>query len=618
MKGFHWTIALVTAAFASASGCDGDKTHYELTVLHTNDRHSHWLGLSNSDYFHGEGETVGGAERWMGFVEQTRQAGGDVLLLDSGDFTMGTLFVAAQEMAADLNGMHEMGFDAACLGNHEFDWGPAALARMIGNAAEPRVPLVCANIQFDPGSPADDALEALYGPEGESGKAIHEYIVRSMPSGLKVGIFGLMGLDAAEVVPQKAPVAFSKNMTAMVETAQAVADKLREEEKVDLVLVLAHLGILENDQGEWVGETIDLARRTTGIDAILSGHAHTPVDGGVQVASEVEGSDWSTLVMEAGSFGRQIGRWHFTLDGDARSAEAELVEVDSTLPDEMPAVTEFVSSLIQDLEEHFLALYPIVPDPDAFLTGTIFQPLAISSCDIIRHRNECNNLGNLVADAARRVTGSEVCAISNGGDIRESLMRDARGEFSLSDAFITTPLGIGPDGLLGYPLVCFYLNWSDFKFVLEGTTCDMGQGNNDYLLNLSGVRIAFDMDQPSFIRIDEIDQYTAIDESDQAVPIFRRGEGDMGWLVDDTQLVHICSSLYIASFASSMGIELLDETGQVQSDLSSLIALDGEGHEIKLWYAFTSYLASFADGVPDLYCDGVSSSHRRCVERNPD
>ena len=606
-----WMLMLALAAsFGLAVGCSGGDDPKDLVIYHLNDRHSHWLGFPTCDYGPSVSDgTEGGAARWFKFVEDARATEENLLLLDAGDFTQGTLFTSADNKAADLNTMQALGFDAAAVGNHELDWGPAGLAAMLQAADKPTVPLLAANMHFDPTDAGDDSLEALYGLEGESGKLIHPYIVRVMPNGLKVGIFGMLGLDAESTIPQAAPLSFSSGAADMAETAQQVVNTLRDDEGVDVVILLAHLGI-ENGADGYVGETDMLARNTTGIDIIASGHAHTLTPEPVSVPSEK--GEWSTQFIEAGRYGDHIARWDVTAGGgEVKEAIGQVITSDDSL-EATETMTPLMEGLVDSIEQSFLASYPLLPAAEAFLNGEICQKLCNSSCDLERLSHQANNIGNLTADAVRLATGTETAFISNGGDLRSSLQRDTSGGFSLADAFIVTPLGIGPEGSIGYPLVKFHLTWDQLKFVLEGTSASMGQGNNSYFLNVSGLKIVMDLDQPDYVRIRRIEQYSALDESDNPVLIFDADNG--AWQVESTECVSVTTSLYVASFAASMGIALRDEACQelpAGSHMTSIVT-NGQGQEVKLWYVMAEFLASFGDaGIPASYC---SNPKRRIID----
>lgn len=579
-------------------GCEETPPDYDLVILHTNDSHSHRLGLPNCEYLGQTGDgTVSGAARLATLIDQERAAHDEVLLFSSGDFTMGTLLVGAEDKAADLNILKELGYDAAALGNHEFDWKPYMLAKMINNADPPPIPLLAANMHFSD-KPEDDDVEALYGMQGEAGKSIYPYVILETPGGTKVGVFGLMGIDAAEVSNAK-PIYFSESMPGLANDTQEVVDTLRKQEKVDVVLCLAHVGIKKEEES-WIGETVELAERVKGIDVILSGHAHTVVEQAFEVKHEK--SSWKTLTMEAGCYGKYLGRYHLARQGGKKTFTGELLDIDDSV-ESRADIDQHLDEMVTDVETTFLSQYPQVPEPGAFLTGDFFQVLTHSNFDIPRHGNEPNNLGYLAADAMREDSGAQVAAVSNGGDLRSSLNRVNGDEFCLADMFVVTPLGIGPDEMLGYPLVKFYLSWFELKLVLDATVCDMGLTNNDYMLSMSGLRIIYKSSGPAYGKVQKLTLYENIDESDAGTVVFDVAQG--GFLVPQTDRISICTTSYIAQFLASFDLKPKNENGDQIENLDDAIVEDGQGNEVKLWYSLARKLASFPDRASNLYNDDI-------------
>ncbi|HUU02164.1 MAG TPA: metallophosphoesterase [Myxococcota bacterium] len=598
MRYFRMPVFMMLGLLASCSGGSGHKD-FNMVVFHTNDRHSHFLGLPNGDYDPantGDG-TVGGAARWMKIVEDERAANPEVLLLDAGDFTMGTMLVAADDNTADINFLKQAGYAAADLGNHEFDWGEARLAEMINAAGQPTVPLLASNIHFNPDDTADDSLEALYGQQGQAGKSIFPYITLTTPGGTKVGIFGLLGLEAASVSNARAAT-FSRDMDEMAQTAQQVIDTLRNEQKVDLVICLAHLGIIMDGQTPSF-ETIELARKTEGIDLILSGHVHTAVDHLLSIKSEAGDGSWTTYTMEAGCYGRFLGRYELVRKGGQRSFTGTLMAIDDSLPVSQDT-TDYINGLIADIVSSFLPSYPILPDAGAFLSGEFGQVLTHSSFSLPRVDFENGNLGYLVADAMREATGAEMAFASNGGDLRDSLPVTQGNQINLQDAFIVTPLGTGPDKRLGYPLTKFRLKLKEILLLMEATICDMGQTSNDYMIDLSGLRAVYDSNLGgTYNCVSKLTQYQNIDESDAGTLLFDKADG--GFKVDQDTLVEVCTSSYIASMMTNFNVYPKDENGQNMT-VEDAIVKDAQGHEVKLWYSVAKKLTE-NDPIPDLYND---------------
>ncbi|MDX9722436.1 MAG: 5'-nucleotidase C-terminal domain-containing protein, partial [Myxococcota bacterium] len=493
-----------------------------------------------------------------------------------------------------------LGYSAAAIGNHELDYGPEGLRRMIEGAGESRIPLLLANVNFAPDDPSDDGLEALYGPQGQAGKAIHPYVVLSSPLGQRVGVFGLMGLDAA-AVSNAAPLYFSRNMEEMAKTAQGIVHTLRDEHKVDLVIALAHLGVDRDAGGAYTGESIELARQVEGIDVLMSGHLHTVMDNATEVACEKEGSTWSTLVMEAGSYRKHLGEYTIQRRAGALSRSGRSVPITDQIASEASAAA-LLEGLKSDVEQNVLTQFPVQPAAGAFLDGALFQALTSSDFDILRYDFDNNNLTNLAADAMRDATGVQVAVASNGGDVRESLLRVGSGTFSVADTFIVTPLGNGPDQRIGYPLVRFYMTLFEMKLVLEATLCDAGLSSNDYMLGFSGMRVVYDSSQPPFARIRSIELYEQMDETGDVTTLFDVAQG--GFSVDaNSTLIHVCTSSYIAQFLASFNLTPKDASAQPVSSLSDIIARNPDGSEIKLWYVLQQRLAGFEPKVPLQYSD---------------
>lgn len=198
------------------------------TILHTNDMHSNLIGMApSSDYTPGtlnDDATLGGFARLATLIakrKKAREAQGPVLILDAGDYSMGTAFGAAiRETGAELQLMSLMGYDATTFGNHEYDLGPEGMAAAIGVAAKAgRIPAVVAsNTDFSGSDPSLTGLQALAGD-----KAVRRHAVIER-NGLRFGLFGLMGKEAVFYAPGAGAIAFPD----AVETGKEMVELLRE------------------------------------------------------------------------------------------------------------------------------------------------------------------------------------------------------------------------------------------------------------------------------------------------------------------------------------------------------------------------------------------------------
>src|SRR5690606_15580931 len=146
---------------------------------------------------------------------------------------------------------------------------PTGLAQMIAAAERandaPQVPILASNIRFSTQSADDDALEAL-----QRAGRIQSYRVVEK-GGLRFGLFGLMGREAVGVSPLMAPVTCADPQA----TARDMVRLLREQERVDVVILLSHMGVSAQPDGSWRGEDVELVEQVPGIDLVIGAHSHS-------------------------------------------------------------------------------------------------------------------------------------------------------------------------------------------------------------------------------------------------------------------------------------------------------------------------------------------------------
>ena len=240
MKRLLWYIVL--CPFILLIACTPKADH--LTILHTNDTHSQVEPKANGQ---------GGYARRMGLIKQERQADENLLLVDAGDFCQGTPYFNFYHGRVEIDAMNRMGYDAATLGNHEFDNGLDTLAAVLETA---QFPIVCANYDF-----AGTAME---------GKTKPYVIVHK--GGLKIGITGL-GCDPKGLISDRNFLP-AKYLDPYI-SAQRVADELRLK-KCDIVVCLSHLGTYGKAEGDV--SDVQLVKSTRGIDVVIGGHTHKLYD----------------------------------------------------------------------------------------------------------------------------------------------------------------------------------------------------------------------------------------------------------------------------------------------------------------------------------------------------
>ncbi len=218
-----------------------------LTLVHTSDTHSCIEPISPHDIKPEQADKAGFIRR-VSLIKELRQEHPNMLLLDCGDFSQGSVYYSLFKGEAEVQLMNLMGYDACTIGNHEFDCGMENMARLFRMA---KFPVVCANYDFT-GTPC----EGLVKP----------YIIKEC-AGMRVGIFGL-GPQLEGLV--SAANCQGVKYTHPEQVAQQVVDKVRNEEHCDFVVCLSHLGY-----GDFDDQDPAVIRATRGIDVVLGGHSHS-------------------------------------------------------------------------------------------------------------------------------------------------------------------------------------------------------------------------------------------------------------------------------------------------------------------------------------------------------
>lgn len=254
----------------------------QLVILQTSDTHSRIEPIDPhaADPYAG----MGGAVRRATFLKDFRAKNPDVLLFDCGDISQGTPYYNLFQGEVEVRMMNLMGYDAMTIGNHEFDFGLDNMARLFRMAD---FPVVCANYDV-----AGTVLEGLVKP----------YIVLER-DGMRIGVFGLSPKMEGLVQAEKCEGVVYNEPVAV---AQEVTDRLRTEEKCDVVICLSHLGI-RSKSGACDEK---LVAETKGIDVILGGHSHTFMEKPVFYLN-AEGK--SIPVMHTGKSGIFVGELDLTL-----------------------------------------------------------------------------------------------------------------------------------------------------------------------------------------------------------------------------------------------------------------------------------------------------------------
>jgi len=470
---------ILAAPLAAETG--GTRT---FTILHTNDMHSAFIGMGPAaDYspFTLNDDTTRGGYARMGALiakrKESRQGQGPVLVLDAGDYSMGTPFAAAsREIGGELQLMGRMGYDAATFGNHETDLGPDGLGKAITVAAKAgHIPAVVAsNFDF---SKDDATLTDLKRLTREGLIRRHHVIERG---GIRFGLFGVLGKEA-QIYTSGGAVTFADP----IETAKEMVKVLRETEKVDVIIALSHGGVTKGKDGRFSeGEDVDLPRAVPGIDVVVGGHSHTELREAIIVNGR-------TPVVQTGKEGQNLGELVISLDGATLKVESyRLYPVDDSIMGDRAIAGE-----IDVLKKS--------------VTGAVFasrgysidQPLAVAPRDLPNTFTDIGAgtlLANLVTDSFRKATQADIGFTANGM-MRAALKRGKSGVQTVYDVFAVAPLGSGViDPTAGSSLVTGYFTGQELKNLLEFLLVDSAAHPGEYFPRSSGMRFRYDPSRPKF------------------------------------------------------------------------------------------------------------------------
>ena len=548
--------SLVATAFAA-----GDSTG--VTILFTHDLHSHLLPSDSED-----GGEYGGYARLMTVIKEQRELHPDAILVDGGDFSMGSLFQTAFATSAiELRMMGAMGYDATTFGNHEFDYLPAGLASMLNTAAScgEYVPAIVDANYLPP-----EEGEVGYGETAEmvwaalENYGVQDYIILER-GGVYYVLFGLTGFDSDDCAPNSGMI-----LDDPAETAQAVVDAATAEcvEKYGvepLVIALSHSG---TEGGE--GEDYELAQNVEGIHLIVSGHTHTTLKEPIQV-----GGTW---IVSAGEYGKYLGvvQMDYSTDGTAVLTDYELIPIDDTVAED-PDTAALVEHFKTAVEEDYLSNYGM--SFDQVLTTNTYKFETVKQAKATQHES---TLGNVFSDAYKwaveRATGEQVdIALTATGVLRETI---PVGEVTVSHIFNAASLGVGTEG----ELVSIYLTGADLKNVLE-VDASVQPLMKSAQLFCSGVEYSFNTSRMIFNKVD--------------YAMFRRDDGTLE-AIDDERLYRVVCGTYMAQMLGNVeetsfgliSITPRDAEGNAVSldDLSVYVVRDENGVAVKEWYAIASYL----------------------------
>lgn len=595
LAGILAAVLMLPLFAENAAAADEAEDRKTVDIIFTHDTHSHLDSFST--IIDGESVEVGGFARIKTVIDRQKAENPDTLVLDAGDFAMGTLVQTVyEEEAAELRMLGALGCDATTLGNHEFDYRSGGLANMLESAVESgdELPslLVC-NVDWEAMEEAglNDGQQAIR--DAFDVYDVKDYVVLEKGD-VDIAVIGVFGVDALACAPT-CELLFTDPVEAVKETVAHIVSS----EDVDMIVCISHSGTWEDESKS---EDEILAKSVPELDLIVSGHTHTELEEPI-----VHGD---TYIVSTGEYGKKIGSLSMEQKSDGRweLTEYELIPITADIPADETA-QEKVDSFFAAVDATYLSAFGYTRDQVLATNDIEFSSLEELSSVHTEH-----NLGDLIADAY-------VYAVENAADydgvpvdiavVPSGTVRDTYtiGELTVEDVFNSFSLGIGPDGVPGYPLISVYLTGEEIK-----TAAEIDASVSDYMttarMYVSGLCFSYN---PNRLILNRVTDIYLVDADGNRVEL------------EDDKLYRVVADLYSGQMLNavtdvSYGILSLAPKyadGTPIEDFEDVIVYEN-GSEIKAWDAIAGYMESFPDtdgdgiaNVPEYY---ASLHDRKVVE----
>lgn len=556
-----------------------------MDILFLHDTHSHLDSFFTVE--NGEAATVGGFARIKTLIDSAKAQNPNALVLDAGDFSMGTLVQTIYDSeAAELRMLGALGCEVTTLGNHEFDYRSAGLANALNAAVssgEPVPSLVLCNIDWDAMEAEGMTPEQQLLRDAFDRYGVKDYTVVTKGD-LRIAVLGVFGADSLAC----APTCVLKFRDASRAAAETVAE-IRALEDVDMIVCVSHSG---TNKDEKKSEDEILAKNVPEIDLIISGHTHTALEQPIRHGD--------TYIVSCGEYGKNLGSLSMTQKENGRweITSCQLIPITPAIkPNE--AIQEKIDSFMKIVDSSYLSRFGYTRKQILAQNNITFA----TSADLYAVQAD-HNLGNLLSDAfyyavsnAETEDGNPVdVAIVPSGCVRDTF---TTGDITVEDVFNAYSLGIGLDSVAGYPLISIYLTGAELK---TGAEIDASVSNlmPSARLYTSGLHYSFN---PHRIILNRITDCYLVNSAGERVDL------------QDDRLYRVVCDLYSGQMLGAvtdvsyglLAIQPKFADGSPIENIEDAIITSG-GRELKAWAAIAAYIDSFADtdgdgisNVPAIY-----------------
>ena len=567
------TIAMLMPLAQAVTVKAADDTK-QIDVLFTHDTHSHLDSFST--IVNGEQKEVGGFAKIKTLINEKKKEDPDTLILDGGDFSMGTLIQTVYDTeAAELRMLGYLGYDVTTFGNHEFDYRSQGLASMLKAAkssGETLPEIVVCNVDWDSMEKAglNDGQKQIQSAFETYG--VKDYVM-VQKGDVKIAVVGVFGKDALECAPT-CELSFKDP----VEAVKKTVEEIKKNEEADIIACVSHGGTWEDESKS---EDELLAKAVPDLDLIISGHTHSELQEAIQHGN--------TYIVSCGEYGRNLGSLSMTQNSDGRwnLSAYELIPVSEDVKADK-ATQERIDALMDTVDTNYLADFGYTRKEVLAQNDVEFNSLEEMGTE---HKEL--NLGDIMADAyVYAVENSEYydgdpvdVAVVPSGTVRDTY---TKGDITVEDVYNSFSLGIGKDGVAGYPLINAYLTGKELKLVAE---VDVSDFMTTARLYCSGLNFTYNPHRMILNKVTDC--------------YLTRADGERTEIEDD-KLYHVVTDLYTGQMLGSvmkmsyglLSLEPKDKDGNPIENLEDHAVMEGD-KELKAWDAIARYMQSFDDADED-------------------
>ena len=569
------TIAMLMPLAQAVTVKAADDTK-QIDVLFTHDTHSHLDSFST--IVNGEQKEVGGFAKIKTLINEKKKEDPDTLILDGGDFSMGTLIQTVYDTeAAELRMLGYLGYDVTTFGNHEFDYRSQGLANMLRAAkssGETLPEIVVCNVDWDSMEKAglNDGQKQIQSAFETYG--VKDYVM-VQKGDVKIAVVGVFGKDALECAPT-CELSFKDP----VEAVKKTVEEIKKNEEADMIACVSHGGTWEDESKS---EDELLAKAVPDLDLIISGHTHSELQEAIQHGN--------TYIVSCGEYGRNLGSLSMTQNSDGRwnLSAYELIPVSEDVKADK-ATQERIDALMDTVDTNYLADFGYTRKEVLAQNDVEFNSLEEMGTE---HKEL--NLGDIMADAyVYAVENSEYydgdpvdVAVVPSGTVRDTY---TKGDITVEDVYNSFSLGIGKDGVAGYPLINAYLTGKELKLVAE-VDASISDFMTTARLYCSGLNFTYNPHRMILNKVTDC--------------YLTRADGERTEIEDD-KLYHVVTDLYTGQMLGSvmkmsyglLSLEPKDKDGNPIENLEDHAVMEGN-KELKAWDAIARYMQSFDDADGD-------------------